>query len=394
MTNSHPDSEQSYSGTSQNGVLEIPDFPTGAAKDRFSSQVVNIDRRTPSNTVFHIDDTTFTPSMPRGTHWSIAWSDLMMTMFVLFLCMFVYQTANQEFLQEKDPEIIGGDTTEAIQSLDSSGASLPFSPINPALPLKTLDSVKKVEKVEMREIDPEIVFLNDPTREPDRVEFKKKPPAASSEPAIPDKTGSLGAEDQREEIPEPDLAPAQTSSTTSPRSEPILSTIPEPPKADTFQEIYDLSKGALATNNLDQFASIDIVPDKTVRIILTGDLLFALGDDRLSKKAKRSLQKIGAVIQQTPYMINIVGHTDNLPMHSQRFQSNWELSVARASSVARFLMDTMRMNPKQFVVSGYSSYRPVLPNTTAENRAKNRRVEIIISKRLPLPLPATANNLN
>ena len=85
-------------------------------------------------------------------------------------------------------------------------------------------------------------------------------------------------------------------------------------------------------------------------------------------------------------MINIVGHTDNLPMRSNRFKSNWELSVARASSVARFLIDKLDMNPNQFVVSGYSSYRPIAPNTTSENRAKNRRVEIIISKRLPNPL--------
>jgi chemotaxis protein MotB len=92
-------------------------------------------------------------------------------------------------------------------------------------------------------------------------------------------------------------------------------------------------------------------------------------------------------------MINVVGHTDNLPMRSNQFMSNWELSVARASSVARFLIDEMGMNPVQFVVSGYASYRPIAPNTTAENRAKNRRVEIIISKRLPNPLPATVENL-
>ena len=92
-------------------------------------------------------------------------------------------------------------------------------------------------------------------------------------------------------------------------------------------------------------------------------------------------------------MINVVGHTDNLPMRSTRFKSNWELSVARASTVARFLIDEMDMDPNQFVVSGYSSYRPIEPNTTAENRAKNRRVEIIISKRLPNPQPATEQNL-
>jgi chemotaxis protein MotB len=168
---------------------------------------------------------------------------------------------------------------------------------------------------------------------------------------------------------------------------------PQPAEADKFEEIYTLSQEALLSNNLDKFAAIDIIPDKTMRIILTGDLLFSLGESELSAEAKSSLQKIVEFMMHTPYMINIVGHTDNLPMRSNRFISNWELSVARASTVARFLINEMDMNPNQFVVSGYSSYRPIAPNTTADNRAKNRRVEIIISKRLPSPVPATMENL-
>lgn len=130
-----------------------------------------------------------------------------------------------------------------------------------------------------------------------------------------------------------------------------------------------------------------------MRIVLTGDLLFNAGESELSTNARESLQKVTAVIRSTPYMINVVGHTDNIPMRSSKFKSNWELSLARASTVARYLIEETGMDPNQFVVSGYSSYRPVEPNTTAENRAKNRRVEIIISKRLPEPLPATAENL-
>ena len=130
-----------------------------------------------------------------------------------------------------------------------------------------------------------------------------------------------------------------------------------------------------------------------MRIILTGDLLFDVGESELSSEARTSLQTVVEVMRHTPYMINIVGHTDNLPMRSNRFKSNWELSVARASTVARFLIDEIGMNPNQFVVSGYASYRPIEPNTTAENRAKNRRVEIIVSKRLPNPVPATEQNL-
>ena len=396
MTDTTSHEERSLSDSSQQGFLEIDDFPAGSAKNRYSAHFVNIDRRAPSNTVFHIEDNTFTPSLPRASHWSIAWSDLMMTMFVLFLSMFVYQTANQEFLVKKTPEIIGGDTTEALQSVDSSGASFPFAPIHPSLPLITGGTVKKVEQVEIESIDPDAVYRKEIETKTDQKppEENQEPGQHTSETAQPDTIALL---DEKEK----DLSSKTTSSPTATPSAPdtVLGPRPavveEPPPAitDQFQEIYIMSQGALKNNKLDDFASIDIVPDKTVRIILTGDLLFSLGESELSREARASLQKVVSFIQHTPYMINVVGHTDNLPMRSSRFISNWELSVARASSVARFLIDEIHMAPNQFVVSGYSSYRPIVPNTTAENRAKNRRVEIIISKRLPKPLPATASNL-
>jgi len=157
--------------------------------------------------------------------------------------------------------------------------------------------------------------------------------------------------------------------------------------------IFTLSKDNIAQLGLTSFASIDLVPDQTMRIILTGDLLFETGNAELNQSSKVSLQKIASVIRDIPYMINVVGHTDNIPMHSEKYATNWELSVARASTVARFLVEEMNMNPQQFVVSGYSSFRPMRPNTNARNRSVNRRVEIIISKRLPTPVTATAENL-
>lgn len=398
----HP--ERTSSASSQEGFLEISDFPTGSAKNRYASHFVNIDRRFPSNTVFHIDDNTFTSSLPRASHWSIAWSDLMMTMFVLFLSMYVYQTANQEFLQKKTPEIIGGDTTEALQTLDSSGASFPFAPIHPSLPLITGGTVKKIEQVTIDTSDPDAVYPAEP---------KPQPEALGSAENQQQTIGPLSTttqDDQANQAVQADQAALNAASSETPTIQDALSSpsAPEmsillppsleieqsqPAKTDKFKEIYTLSKELLHTNNLDKFAAIDIIPDTTMRIILTGDLLFSLGESELSEEARTSLQKIVEFMMHTPYMINIVGHTDNLPMRSNRFKSNWELSVARAGSVARFLIDEMNMNPNQFVVSGYSSYRPIAPNTTAENRAKNRRVEIIISKRLPNPLPATPENL-
>jgi chemotaxis protein MotB len=130
-----------------------------------------------------------------------------------------------------------------------------------------------------------------------------------------------------------------------------------------------------------------------MRIILTGDLLFVAGQASLTKTAKQSLHKLLPVIKKTPYMINVIGHTDSIPMHSEKFANNWQLSTARASQVAEFLIKAGKIHPTQLVASGFSYYRPLRPNTTAANRKTNRRVEIILSKELPPALPATRKNM-
>lgn len=366
-------------------------------RERFSPSAVSIERRSASNTVFHIDDTPFQSTTPAATHWSVAWSDLMMTMFVLFLSMFVYQMAHDDFLEPMRQEIIGGDTTEALQSTDSSGASLPFDPISPSLPLMTAGTIKKVERVPIEELKQEAV----PEVKEELVEKEQPPEEIKLNPEIPTTvTNSLAIIIEKDiDVPAPPAQqPLPIPSDTVLEPRPL---IPEEPLAapissasDSFQDIYKLSETALKKNDLGKFATLDLVPDKTMRIILSGDLLFSLGNSNLSKSAENSLYTLANVLKNTPYMINVVGHTDNIPMASSRFRSNWELSVARASVVARFLIDEIGMDPTQFVVSGYASYRPVVPNTSSKNRAKNRRVEIIISKRLPKPQPATLENLN
>ena len=367
------------------------------SKERFSSRAVSIERRSASNTVFHVDDTPFQSTTPASTHWSVAWSDLMMTMFVLFLSMFVYQMAHDDFLEPIKPEIIGGDTTEALQSTDSSGASFPFAPISPSLPLMTAGTIKKVERIPVEELKEDVISESDV----DKTEVKKPEDEIKLNPDIPTTvTNSIAIIVEKDLDISPPLSqqPLPIPSDTVLEPRPL---IPEEPKSaapkvpsDPIQDIYKLSKDALKKNDLAKFATIDLVPDKTMRIILTGDLLFSLGNSTLTTSAKTSLYALATVLKDTPYMINVVGHTDNIPMASNRYHSNWELSVARASVVARFLIDEIDMNPAQFVVSGYASYRPVVPNNSVGNRAQNRRVEIIISKRLPKPQPATSENLN
>jgi chemotaxis protein MotB len=308
---------------------------------------------------FLFDDTFYRAKIHKSLHWSIIWSDLMMTMFILFLTMYAYQSAHEEFLSKKTPEVVGGSTTDAIDiTSPGSNASLPFHPINKGLPLITAGTIKKVESVTGNAMTPE------EEKRISRSDVLEKP-TQIIKPIITDKGNAP--------LPTPDE--------------------PELKKLTPLDVIYDLSQQALTKNNLKKFASIDLIPDTTMRIILSGDLLFNTGKADLSQPAKQSLQKIATAIKETPYMINIIGHTDNLPMHSDRFNTNWELSVARASKVARFLIEETGMDPNQFVVSGYSSYRPIKPNTNVENRALNRRVEIVISKKLPPAEPATSEKL-
>ncbi len=321
---------------------------------------------------FLVDDTFYRSRSPKAVHWSIAWSDLMMTMFILFLTMFVYQSAHEDFLVKKKPEIVGGSTTDAI-NINSPGnnASLPFAPINQGIPFITAGTIKKVEAVTGDAMSPE--------------EEKRISRSDILNNAAETK---INTQDSQTSISEP-KAVIPPDKDSPPGTDMPKAQAPAAP----LDAIYDLSQLALTENNLKKFASIDLIPDNTMRIILTGDLLFNTGKAELSQAAQQSLQKVASAIKQTPYMINVIGHTDNLPMHSERFNTNWELSVARASTVARFLIEETNMNPNQFVVSGYSSFRPVKTNTNAENRAINRRVEIIISKKLPPATPASSENL-
>lgn len=332
-----------------------------------------------TNNSFVIEDSFYRSHQTRPVHWSVAWSDLMMTMFILFLTMFVYQASHKEFLVNKTPEIIGGSTTEAIDILGESDIIVPIVPLTRKTPIISSGTVKKIEKVHINDLDIDGLFN-------DNVIFIEPAPETDDKEGAAVETGGTKDKASAPPVESPEvIEPAPFSDSDE--------TLPKPEKSVTFSEMYDMSRQVLLDSKLDTFASIEVVPDQTMRIILTGDLLFYTGQADLSKKARKSLRQLTEVIKKSPYMINVIGHTDNQPMHSSRFASNWELSVVRASSVARFLIDEMKMDPTQFIVSGYGSNRPRRPNTNASNRAANRRVEIIMSKRLAPAVQATPKNL-
>lgn len=130
--------------------------------------------------------------------------------------------------------------------------------------------------------------------------------------------------------------------------------------------------------------------EKEINLVLTREGLvmrmsehtvFGLGSADIAAEALPLLQKVGAIISKTAYQIRIEGHTDDLPIHTERYPSNWELSTARAVNVLRYFIKNHNVDPQRLAAEGFSEFHPVVANDTAENREKNRRVEIIFIKK-------------
>lgn len=115
-----------------------------------------------------------------------------------------------------------------------------------------------------------------------------------------------------------------------------------------------------------------------VNVTITGTILFANGDATLQPAAKAIIKDMFNIISTIDNPIRIEGHTDNNPIKTPQYPSNWELSTARSTNLIRYLVEDYKFNPSRLSVGAYGEYHPVVPNTSDANRAKNRRVEIMI----------------
>jgi chemotaxis protein MotB len=114
-----------------------------------------------------------------------------------------------------------------------------------------------------------------------------------------------------------------------------------------------------------------------IRLSLPGEVLFDSGSADLKASAAGSLEQVLAMIKKIPNKIMIEGHTDDNPVHSAVFISNWDLSLARAESVVDFLV-SQGVPRERLCLAGYGEFKPMVPNSDDINRAKNRRIEISI----------------
>ena len=137
--------------------------------------------------------------------------------------------------------------------------------------------------------------------------------------------------------------------------------------AEVFQE-----------ESLQDLASVEVTGPGEVLIRMGDEVLFDPGESGLKPQALKILAGIANAVQGKTESVYVEGHTDNVPIGTPEFPSNWELSTARALSVVR-LLEEAGVPPEQLAVVGHSQYISLAPNDTPEGRAKNRRVELYIT---------------
>ncbi len=121
--------------------------------------------------------------------------------------------------------------------------------------------------------------------------------------------------------------------------------------------------------------------EKGLVVTVLSNILFDSGKTQLKSSSIQTLHKVGQILKnQVPNnMILVEGHTDTDPIRHSSFKSNWDLSSLRAVEVVHYFVNEITIDPNRLVASGYGEFKPVAPNTNATGKAKNRRVEIIIS---------------
>lgn len=146
---------------------------------------------------------------------------------------------------------------------------------------------------------------------------------------------------------------------------------------DAEKDMYNTVTEFVDENELNDFVSIKI-SERGVVIEFKDKILFDTGRAEIKEQGIPALMKITELIRNMPNSIVIEGHTDNVPISTSEFPSNWELSSARALKVMRYLVENRGLSAGRLSIAAYGEYYPIASNDTAEGRAQNRRVNVLI----------------
>lgn len=152
---------------------------------------------------------------------------------------------------------------------------------------------------------------------------------------------------------------------------------PIPIVTPEFESLYESFHELLGDEEL--AGATDIYMDERGLVVsFKEQLFFDIGSIEIKPGARTLLRRVGEILARGENQIRVEGHTCDLPIRNERFPSNWELSVGRATNVTRFLIEVAGIAPVRLAATGYAEFRPVAPNDSEENRTKNRRVDIVL----------------
>ncbi|MDD4706850.1 MAG: flagellar motor protein MotB [Bacillota bacterium] len=150
-------------------------------------------------------------------------------------------------------------------------------------------------------------------------------------------------------------------------------------EAESMEWLYRQLDEYIKENDLEATVVLG-VEERGLLIRFKDQALFDSGKALIRKDAETIVISIGEILKQNERSIRVEGHTDNVPMNTLLYPSNWELSTARAVNVVKFLIEDVGITPVRLSAAGYGEYHPIADNNTAENRQKNRRVDVVILK--------------
>jgi chemotaxis protein MotB len=135
---------------------------------------------------------------------------------------------------------------------------------------------------------------------------------------------------------------------------------------------------------------VEIIDDtRGIVMSLPEAVTFASGSAEITPEAHDLIVQIGEILKPMAHEIAVEGHTDNVPIRTARYRSNWELSTARACAVVQILIEEAGLDPRRLGAAGYSEFRPRASNDSETNRARNRRVDIVVFDSEPAPAEAS-----
>jgi len=163
---------------------------------------------------------------------------------------------------------------------------------------------------------------------------------------------------------------------TVPTSTDIKQTTPSPSRLATIEkELAD----ALRQQGLLRDVTLHVTPSGLVEGLVADSTFFVTNSAALSPVGIKIVDTSADVLRQFPNAIDVAGYTDDRPITSGPFANNWALSAARATTVVVRMTEVDQVNPGQLVILGYGQYHPVVPNTSPQDQAENRRVNIVVS---------------